>query len=194
MTQKEDHYYIEETLHGNTRAYEVLVDRYKSMVYTIAIRITKNREDAEEIAQDTFLKVFKALASFKGESKFSTWVYKIAYYGSLDYLKKKQRKVETVAVDISEVHNLSSLESVLEDIDRKERMEVLKAAVEKLSEKDSAIVTLYYFEELSIKEIAVITGLTTEVLKVRLFRSRKQLANILHHMLEPEIVENYERG
>jgi len=193
MTQEEDHYYIEETLHGNNHAYEVLVDRYKSMVFTLAIRITKNREDAEEIAQDTFLKVFKSLATFKGESKFSTWVYKIAYYGSLDYLKKKKRQLETEAVDISEVYNLSSLESVLEDIDRKERLAVLKEAIQKLSEKDSTIVTLFYFEELSIKEIAMVTGLTPEVLKVRLFRSRKQLANILHHMLEPEIVESYER-
>lgn len=193
MTQKEDHYYIEETLHGNNHAYEILVDRYKSMVFTMAIRITKNREDAEEIAQDTFLKAFKSLATFKGESKFSTWVYKIAYYGSLDYLKKKNRQVEKDAVDISEVYNLSSLESVLEDIERKERLAVLKDAIQKLSEKDSTIVTLYYFEELSIKEIAIVTGLTPEVLKVRLFRSRKQLANILHHMLEPEIVESYER-
>ncbi len=194
MTPKEDHYYIEETLHGNTHAYEVLVDRYKSMVFTMAMRISKNREDAEEIAQDTFLKVFKSLGSFKGESKFSTWVYKIAYYGSLDYLKKKKRIVESDAVDVSEVYNLSSMESVLEDIDKKERLVILKDAVQKLSEKDSTIVTLYYFEELSIKEIAMVTGLTPEVLKVRLFRSRKQLANILHHTLEPEIVESYERG
>jgi RNA polymerase sigma-70 factor (ECF subfamily) len=193
MTQKEDHYYIEETLHGNNHAYEVLVDRYKSMVFTLAVRITKSREDAEEIAQDTFLKVFKALASFKGESKFSTWVYKIAYYRSLDYLKKKKRIIESDTVDISEVYNLSSIESVLEDIDRKERLEILKDAIQKLSEKDSAIVTLYYFEELSIKEIAMVTGLTPEVVKVRLFRSRKQLANILQHTLKPEIVESYER-
>ena len=67
MTQKEDHYYIEETLQGNNHAYEVLVDRYKSMVFTMAIRIIKNREDAEEIAQDTFLKAFKSLATFKAD-------------------------------------------------------------------------------------------------------------------------------
>jgi RNA polymerase sigma-70 factor (ECF subfamily) len=193
MTQKEDHYYIEETLRGNNRAYEVLIDRYKSMVFTLAMRITRNREDAEEIAQDTFLKAFKSMATFKGESKFSTWVYKIAYYGSLDYQKKKHRKVENDAVDISVVHNVSSLENILEDIDKKEREMVLKEAIQKLSAKDSMIVTLYYFEELTIKELAEITGISPEVLKVRLFRSRRQLANILHHMLEPEIIESYER-
>ena len=193
MSQNIDQHYIDKVKSGDTHAFSVLIDRYKYMVFTMAHKIVRNREDAEEIAQDTFLKVCKALASFKGESKFSTWVYKIAYYRSLDYLKKKKRIIESDTVDISEVYNLSSIESVLEDIDRKERLEILKDAIQKLSEKDSAIVTLYYFEELSIKEIAMVTGLTPEVVKVRLFRSRKQLANILQHTLKPEIVESYER-
>ena len=74
-----DEYYIDLIINGDTNAFEVLVDRYKDMVFTLTLRILKNREEAEEAAQDTFMKTYKSLSRFKGDSKFSTWIYKIAY-------------------------------------------------------------------------------------------------------------------
>ena len=81
------------------KAFGVLIDRYKQMVFTLACRMLRNKEDAEEIAQDTFLKAYKALNTFKGDAKFSTWLYKIAYYHCLDQLKKNKRHIASVSLD-----------------------------------------------------------------------------------------------
>ena len=83
-----DQYYINLITQGDTIAFSVLVERYKDLVFTLTYRILKNREDAEEASQDTFIKAYKSLSKFKGDSKFSTWIYKIAYNTSLDRLKK----------------------------------------------------------------------------------------------------------
>lgn len=88
MNKPSDQLLIERAQKRDISAYEKLVDRYKHMVFTLALRLVGNREDAEEVAQDTFIKVYSALTTFKGESKFSTWLYKIAYRKGLDCLKK----------------------------------------------------------------------------------------------------------
>jgi RNA polymerase sigma-70 factor (ECF subfamily) len=87
MSNKPDEYYIQQTLNGNVNDYAFLVEKYKHMVFTLTIRIVKSREEAEEVSQDVFVKAYKNLKNFKGDSKFSTWLYKIAYYASLDVLK-----------------------------------------------------------------------------------------------------------
>ena len=79
MTTDQETSIINQIIGGNTQAFAVLVDRYKDLVFTKAIRMLKNREEAEEVSQDTFVKVYKALPKFKGDSKLSTWVYKVAY-------------------------------------------------------------------------------------------------------------------
>ncbi len=193
MNRKEDHYYITKILEGDIQTFGVLVDRYKPMVFTLALRIIKNREDAEEVAQDTFLKAYKALDTFQGTSKFSTWIYKIAYNTSLDCLKKKKQRADTNSIDVTTLYDLKTMGGILEDMDRNDRKLIIKEAIDQLSSEDSAIITLYYFEELSVKEIAPIVGLSPQVLKVRLFRSRKQLAAILNSKLEPEIIGSYEK-
>ena len=79
MEQNTDQHYIQKTLKGDTRAFSVLIDRYQDFVFTIVLRIVKIREEAEEVAQDVFLKAFDSLEGYRGESKFSTWLYSIAY-------------------------------------------------------------------------------------------------------------------
>lgn len=86
----DDQHYINLVLKGDTNAFAVLVDRYKDLVYTLSLRMIKNREEAEELSQDTFIKVYRSLGKFKGESKFSTWLYKVAYNTCLDRLKKNK--------------------------------------------------------------------------------------------------------
>lgn len=88
MTTNNDQILINQIKHGDTNAFGQLVDRYKDLVYTLAIRMLKNREEAEEVSQDTFIKTYKSLDRFKGDSKFSTWIYRVAYNTCLDRIKK----------------------------------------------------------------------------------------------------------
>ncbi|NNL02982.1 MAG: sigma-70 family RNA polymerase sigma factor [Eudoraea sp.] len=193
MSQKPDEYLIKKVIRGESNAYAELVDRYKHMVYTLALKIVKNREDAEEVAQDTFFKAYSSLKYFKGDSKFSTWLYKIAYYGSLDYLKKNKRRVETTKLDISEEYKIASMDDALDGMESKERAEIIKHAIQELPGEDAVLITLYYFEMQSMKEISKVMGLAPNTVKVRLFRGRKRLAKILENTLEQEILHSYGR-
>lgn len=191
MSHNQDQHYIEKVILGDTNAFSVLIDRYKHMVFTLALKIIKNRGDAEEVAQDVFLKAYRVLATFKGDSKFSTWLYKMAYYKSLDYLKKNKRTVSTTQIDISDEYNIPSFDNALEAMEADERKATIKEALKELSEEDNVLITLYYFEELSLKEISKITGVQANTVKVRIFRSRKRLAGILVNRLEPETIQSY---
>jgi RNA polymerase sigma factor (sigma-70 family) len=193
MSQKPDEYFIKKVIKGESNAFGALVDRYKHMVFTLALKIVKNREDAEEVAQDTFLKSFKALKDFKGDSRFSTWLYKIAYYRSLDYLKKNKRQIETTSIDISEEYNRASMDDVLNGLEAKERAEIIKHALQELTGEDAVLITLYYYEDLTMKEISEVMGMPGNTIKVRLFRCRKRLATILEHNLEQENIHSYGR-
>lgn len=193
MSQKEDQHYIEAVISGDTRAYSVLVDRYKHMVFTLAAKILKNHEEAEEVAQDVFVKAYTALNKFKGDSKFSTWLYKIAYYRSLDILKKQKRSLQTSSIDSDTEYHLSSMENALDGMEANEKKVAIKGAIDELPNDDGIVITLHYFEELSLKEIADIMNLEANTVKVRLFRSRKRLAELLKNKLEPEILGNYGR-
>ena len=90
MEAKEDQIYIERVLKGDTNAFSHLINKYKDMVFTLVIKIVKSREDAEEVAQDSFIKAYQKLDSFKGQSKFSTWLYTIAYRNAMTKLRKKK--------------------------------------------------------------------------------------------------------
>src|SRR5690606_9336571 len=99
MTTDQEASIINQIIGGDTQAFSVLVDVYKDLVFTLAIRMLKNREEAEEVSQDTFIKIYKALPKFKGDSKFSTWVYKVAYHSCLDRIKKNKRKFSEVEIN-----------------------------------------------------------------------------------------------
>lgn len=189
MSTKPDEYYIQQTLNGNVNAYAFLVEKYKHMVYTLAIRIVKSREDAEEISQDVFVKSFKKLDSFKGDSKFSTWIYKIAYYASLDAVKKNKKFINSENIEDFYEGDLGNVQDALESLHNKERKKVINKALLKLNEDERVILTLFYFEEMPIKEISKVVNLTEDNIKVKLFRSRKKLATILKHVIEPRTVD-----
>jgi len=189
-----DQVYIDKILNGDTSAFAVLVDRYKDLVYTLAIRMVKNREEAEEISQDTFIKVYKSLSKFKGTSKFSTWIYKVAYNTCLDRLKKIKRQYNTVAIDQYTEHQVKTIDDALDKIEEEEKQLVIKNCLELLPSEDSFLLTLFYFEELSLDEISKVVGLTPNNIKVKLFRSRKKLATLLNERLDTETIESYERS
>ncbi len=189
MNTKPDEYYIKQTLSGNVNAYAFLVEKYKHMVYILAIRIVKNREEAEEISQDVFVKAFKKLESFKGESKFSTWVYKIAYYASLDVVKRNKRFVSSENIDDIRDGDLGKVQDAISYLHDEERKKVINEALLKLNEDERIILTLYYFEDYPVKEISKVVNLSIDNIKTKLFRSRKKLATILKHVIEPRTVD-----
>lgn len=160
---------IQEVLAGKINSFVTIVDLYKDMVYSISFQVLGNEQDAEECAQDSFLKAFNKLNSFKNESKFSTWLYKIAYYSALNY--KKSRKNNTVELN-------NNHQSIQESSDKAEKEFAVKTALQKLSEEDRIIVSLYYLDEKSVKEVAQITDLTESNVKIRLMRSREKLKEV----------------
>ncbi|WP_275316357.1 RNA polymerase sigma factor [Tenacibaculum bernardetii] len=193
MTTKNDQTYIDKVLKGDANAFSTLVDRYKNMVFTLALKMVKNREEAEEISQDTFIKAYKNLNKFKGDSKFSTWLYKIGYRTSLDNLKKNKGKYNIDIIDEVTINKIESTEGILEGIERKERAEVINSCMLSLPEDERAILWMFYFDELSLKEIIEVTDFSEANVKVKLHRARKSLLNIVEKKVEPELINHYGR-
>lgn len=193
MTIINDQTYIDKILKGDANAYAFLVEKYKTMVFTLALKMVKSREEAEEISQDTFIKAYKNLSKFKGDSKFSTWLYKIAYRNCLDSFKKNKEKYQTDTIDEITIHKIKATEGILEGIERKERAAVINKCMLQLPEDERSILWMFYFEELSLKEIIDITDLSEANVKVKLHRARKRLLSIVKTNVEPELINHYGR-
>lgn len=191
MTINNDQLYIDKVLDGDTNAFAYLVDKYKDMVFTLALKIVKDREEAEEVSQDSFIKAFKSLPKFKGDSKFSTWLYKIAYNNCMDAVKKKARRYNVTEIDEVVENKLESIENTLETIEREERAELLKECLEYLPEDEKSVLWLFYFKELSLKEIIEVTSMSEANVKVKLHRARKRLLSVVKEKVEPEIINHY---
>ncbi|MCH2232802.1 MAG: RNA polymerase sigma factor [Crocinitomicaceae bacterium] len=173
--------HINQIISGDTREYSILVEQYKGMVYSICFKIIGNQELAEEAAQDTFVKAFKSLNKFRGNSKFSTWLYQIAYFTSINAARKGKKE----SVDLQEVY-LSENKNELETDERKV---LLHQAINQLKPEEKAIITLYYLKELSLEEVAVVARLSLSNVKVKVHRIKKKLGSILENMLNEEIKE-----
>lgn len=193
MTIQNDQFYIDKIIAGDLNAFSILVDRYKDLVYTLTLRMLKNREEAEEVAQDAFIKAYKSLNRFKGDSKFSTWIYKISYNTSLDRIKKNKKYLNDFEINEFTEHQLKTIDNALINLEQEEYNKTIQDCINLLPSEDSFLLTLYYFEELTLYEISKIVGLTSNNIKVKIFRSRKKLASILRKKLEPEMIEYYER-
>jgi RNA polymerase sigma-70 factor (ECF subfamily) len=187
MQQLQDTDIITSVLKGRQKDYSVLVGRYQHFVFTIALRYVGNREEAEEIAQDVFVKAYRSLAGFNGKSKFSTWLYAITHYTCLSHLRK--RKPEMVSVDHPALNtSLSARETASGDMDTKSTRNLLSKAMSQLDSQDAELLTLFYQAEQSLEEIAAITGQTANTIKVRLFRARQKLKNILEQRYPVDVV------
>ena len=188
----DDQIYIDKILEGETSAFSTLVDQYKDLVFSLALRMMKNREEAEEVAQDTFIKIYKSLSKFKGDSKFSTWVYRVAYNTCLDRMKRNKRQQQTVTIDEYTEHQVKSLDNAYDQLEKKEREQAIQNCLNLLPSEDSFLISLFYYEEQSLEEISKVIGLKPNNVKVKLFRARKKLATILKEQIDNNIIENYE--
>jgi len=193
MDKLNDQHYINLIIDGDANAFSKLVELYKNFVFTLSLKMLQNREEAEEVSQDTFIKIYRSLHKFKGESKFSTWLYKVTYNACLDRLKIKKRQQPVVAITEFTEHEVISLINILNSIEDREREQTIQNCINLLPAEDSFLLTLYYFRENSLKEISQIIGINENHLKIKLFRSRKKLASILKDQLEPEILNQYEK-
>lgn len=186
MHNDTDQYLIQQTLAGDNRAYGQLVTRYQDLVFTVAMRMLKVREEAQEVAQDSFVKAYESLEGYRGESKFSSWLYSIVYRKSLDRIRKNKRLQTTELLESITPDQAANVEHALTKLEASERQLHIRACIEQLPEQEAALVTFYYFEELSVKEIAAITDLTVDNIKVKLYRSRKKLFTLLKDFVLPE--------
>jgi RNA polymerase sigma factor (sigma-70 family) len=181
---------IEQVLGGNQGAYAQLVRRHQRYVFTLALRFTRCRENAEEISQDVFVKAYRSLHSFQRTSKFSTWLYSIAYTTSMTFLRKNQpdiRSIDDESVQLQIDDRGSEFRADL--VERKSRNACLNQAIEQLLPDDAVVITLFYRAEQSLEEIALTMGIETNAVKVRLHRARLRLKNKLEQMLQHEVKE-----
>jgi len=181
---------IDQTLTGNQAAYADLVKRHQRFVFTLALRFAKNREDAEEIAQDCFIKAYRSLSAFQRQSKFSTWLYSIVYTTAMTFLRKK--RVDTDSIDDENTYIQLENSSSAHDInsaENKSRSYYLNQAITQLLPDDAAIISLFYMGEQSLDEIGKTLGVEPNTVKVKLFRARQRLKEKLEHNLKHEVKE-----
>jgi RNA polymerase sigma-70 factor (ECF subfamily) len=163
-------------LDGDHQHFAVLVKRYQNFVFTITLRYTENREDAEEISQDVFVKAFKSLKDFRGDSKFTTWLYTIVTTSSITFLRKK--KLPTHSLDNEHVFELADSQDSgmrANQVEQKSRSAMVNEAIRMLGPEDAQIITLFYKGEQSLEEISQIMGIEPNAAKVRLHRARQRL-------------------
>lgn len=180
---------IENVLSGDTRSYSIIIDNYKNLVFTLACKILKNHEDAQDLTQEVFIKVFSALNTFKKDANFSTWIYSITYNLAISQIrmnKTQKRFVQTE--EINEDMNVKDENKLIDQIlINYENINLLNQALNQLDEESNAILTLFYFNESNIEEISNIMNISTSNVKIRLFRARKKLLLILEKKLNNEL-------
>jgi RNA polymerase sigma-70 factor (ECF subfamily) len=183
-----DNEIISKVLGGDQQAYAVLVNRYQNYVFTLAMRFTKNREDAEEVSQDIFIKAYRSLANFRGASKFSTWLYTIVNTTCITFLRKK--RLEVHSLDNEKVFEVAdSLDSGMRAnmIEQKSKVAMVNKAINLLGTDDATILTLFYKAEQSLEEIASALGIEVNNAKVKLHRARARLKEKMEKHFSAEL-------
>lgn len=184
MDNTEEDLYLENAKNGDPGSYAYLVNKYKDMVYSIAVKIVLNEEDAEDLAQECFIKAFQQLHKFRGKSKFSTWLYTIVYRASVTKLKENKVQVIPMQEEMEKVLDQSA--GQFETLQSKQIQHYVKKAIQRLPASEALVIGLHYIDEFPVKEIHEITGLSTPNIKILLFRGRKKLERKLKFLLDDE--------
>ena len=179
MDHKGDILNIEQVLAGNINAFSHIVERHKDKTFNLAFRICGNREEAEEIAQDSFLKAYRSLKGFKMKSSFSTWLYRIVYNTAISSVRIKKKgllSLEDFPADATDFigYNISDEES-----ENEYKNSLVNFALQKINEEERGLISLFYYEEMSIEDISVVTGISKSNIKVKLFRARQKMLGII---------------
>jgi RNA polymerase sigma-70 factor (ECF subfamily) len=186
---------IEKLRKGDFKSFRILIDEHQKKVLNTCFRFVNNKEDAEDLAQEVFVEVYKSITSFRGESKISTWIYRIAVTKSLDFIRKKKRKKrfsilkkvfsdDTLTDEIADNKNLHP-DNKIEELDR---IRILNNALESLPENQRCAFTLSKYDEMSYKEIAEILNTTVPAVESLIHRAKSNLKKKLHKYYEKKII------
>ena len=179
---------IGQVLKGDHNAYALLVERYKSYVFTLVLRFIKSREDAEEVSQDIFIKAYRSLADFKGTARFSTWLYKVVNTTCITFLRKKKMEIHSLDNEkVFEVADSRDSGFSANQVEQKSRISMVNQAIALLNPDDAEIITLFYQAEQSLEEIGSILGLEPNTAKVRLHRARTRLKEKMEKHFAEEV-------
>ena len=185
MTKDEEQALIARILGGDTQAFEEIVLEHQKNVYNLALKMTGNADDAFDVSQDTFLRAYNALSSFRGDSRLSVWLYRLTSNICIDLLRKKKRRGE-VSLSVRNDQNEEDEIEIPDDryapetaLERKELRRSLREGLASLPENYRQILTLREISGLSYEEIAQVLELEPGTVKSRLFRARKQLCTFL---------------
>jgi RNA polymerase sigma factor (sigma-70 family) len=184
---------IKKVLAGEQAIFAQLVQRYQSYVFTLVLRFTDNREDAEEISQDVFVKAYRSLADFRGDAKFSTWLYTIVRTSCITFLRKRRLNITSLDNERTSLQ-LENRDSGLtaNAIEQKSKHAMVNAAIRMLSPDDTQILTLFYKGEQSLGEIGRVMGLDPNTIKVKLHRARNRLREKMEKHFSYAVRELYE--
>lgn len=192
MKDNTDQEIIQRVIAGERKAYAELIDRHKDKAMTLAVRMLKNRQEAEEALQDAFVRAFRALPSFEWKSSFSTWLYRIVFNVCSSMLSKRgDRTIVSFDDDERPSLQLSALDNEPDvAIEQKELAEIIREEIAAMEAKYSAILTMFFLQEMSYEEMMEVTGLPLGTVKNRLFRARAHLrAALLNHFPHERIME-----
>jgi RNA polymerase sigma-70 factor (ECF subfamily) len=192
MDYKGDIFYIDQVLNGNMAAFGCILERYKNRAYNLAFRICGNREEAEEAAQDAFLKVFKSLRGFRMKSSFSTWLYRIVYNTAISYSRNRKNEILSLSDFPAEFKDFEIENAGEPESDKEYRNALINFAMKAISEEERGIITMFYYEDMSIENISEATGLSKSNIKVKLFRARQRMLEIIGNA-EKKTLINHEQ-
>lgn len=173
MSGSDDPKLVKQCLRGDRSAFEILVDRYQKVVFNVVLRMVGNTEDAQDIAQSVFLKVYENLGSFDPRYKFFSWIYRIAVNEAINYLHAKQ---STVKLDENIAADGKTVDESLHDNEMVQRLE---RALMQIRIEYRTVVVLRHFQDLSYREIANVLNVPEKTVKSRLFSARQDLKDIL---------------
>lgn len=181
---------IDKVLAGDKPAYAELMKRHQRFVFTLALRFLRTREDAEEIAQDCFVKAYRSLHNFKQTAKFSTWLYSIVYTTAMTFLRKKKLNIQSLDDEggLLQLEN-HVLEQSFDEVEHRSKMVFVNHAIDQLLPADAAIIMLFYQGEQSLEEIGLALGMEKNTVKVKLHRARHRLKEKIENILSHEVRE-----
>jgi RNA polymerase sigma-70 factor (ECF subfamily) len=189
MASNKDQIYIDKVLSGDLSAYEKLVNVHKDMAFSIALKIVRIREDAEEIVQDAFIKAYQKLSSFRKDSKFSTWLYRIVYNTAISHTRKRRLESTELTPGTIENYSVDEISEGIGQMDAEQQKKLMNKLIDQLPALEFTLINLYYRKELSIDEISGITDLSASNVKVKLYRIRKAM----YHKLQKEINKEFKK-
>lgn len=188
MDYKGDIYYIEQILAGNSNAFSYIVDRHKTKAFNLAFRICGNHEEAEELAQDSFLKAYRSLTGFKMKSSFATWLYRIVYNTTISHVRIKKKGVLSLEDFPADATDFIGNNSSEEEAEKEYRSSIVNFALQKINEDERGLISLFYYDELNTDEISEITGISKSNIKVKLFRARQKMLEIIEKVEKKKLI------